>query len=367
MKILRDKNHSSQELLLSQEIPSVMKNNIEYSIKSTETHQFSDVELNEISNFYRKYHRVNNSNNIILVSVDDLKKFLNTKVQLIVMYTKEGEILGSIMTFIFPSNIDTNLNKKINVSLSSKILDFYGTHDFLLTACTSFLIVHPNYRKKGLGMVLIQESILSFYKMGGMLAYFMNNISRCNNSIPINIWYYPLNLSKLDSAKFPYPHNHKSLFIPKEDKRITQKVDNSNSIRAYEFYMNYVKDKKCKFLPGFNLWNKWVETFPTYIIINGNIIEGIFSFNNSMVWHSVCMASLNTGYILFCLGSQPSTLNKSLIEAKKSYDILIIYPVGDLTDEHISKVNAKKTSKLYINFYNLNAHLTAKDFYAPLF
>lgn len=367
MKILRSDKNDSKDLFLSQKIPTVLKNTIDYSVKNSRAHNFSDEELKEISKFYNNNNRVDNSNSITSVSFNDLKRFLNLKPELLVIYV-DGKILGCIITIIFPANIETELNKEVLVPKHQELIDFYNPEDVLITGCASYLILDMNHRRKGLGMALIQESLSVLHKnIGGVFAYFMNSKSRCNNSIPINIWYFPLNLKKLDECKFPYPRNYKRLFNLDGEINNSIIVDKNNSEKAYNFYINYVKNKKFKFLPGLTFWNKWIESFPTYITVTDGNINGIFSFNSNKMWHSSYMTVLNTGYILFCLGDQPSTLKKSLFQAKMMFDIINIYPVGDLTDRYLSQVFAQKNGKLYINFYNLNIFLTAQDFYSPLF
>lgn len=358
MKILRSFN-DKKDLFISQEKPNFFVNKTLYNIKSSSKYNFSENELSELSNFYKENYKM--GNNTIMLSLDYLKKVLQLNSEIVVIY-KEDKIIGSMISVLIPFDIETELNKTIEINKTER-LKSYTNSDFL-GACASFLVLDQKYRKKGYGMALIQESLQILHEVGGISAYFLNNISRCKNSIKVNVYYYPLNLGKLDKCNFNYPKNNKKLFEIK-DKSKSFLVNEKNSENSYKYYMNYIKNKKFKFTPNFNYWKNWIEIFPTYIYYSDKEIKGIFSFDFNNVWYLNYTSKINTGYLLFCLGE--NSLEESLKVGKELFDILIIYQVGDITLEKLGKVFALKTQEKYINFFNLKTFIKEKEFYSPLF
>jgi len=359
MKILRQQNDKNS-VFISQYPPNFFANK-NYILKCSSEYKFSAIELKNISNFYKRNYKIENDN-AIFVEFDTLKNFINLNSEIVVIY-KEENIIGIMISIVIPFNIETNLDKNVLISASERF-KFYTDEKNILGACSSFLVIDRKFRKKGYGMALIQESLQILYKYGGMSAYFLNTVSRCKNSIKVNVWNYPLALDKLDKCKFNYPRNHKSLFIIEPCEENIKIVDENNLQIAYDFYINYIQDKKIKFSPSLNYWSEWIKVFPTYIILDKEI-KGIFSFYNNIINYPKYNANINTGYLLFCLGK--NTLKNSLHIAKKLFDVLIFYQTGDINIHEIKKTFAQKIDEKFINFYNLNLFLKTEEFYCPIF
>ena len=262
-----------------------------------------------------------------------------------------------------PLTVNIDIDKKINISQSERSISNKTDNSFFF-GCGSYLILDKNYRGNGLGMVLIQESLQILYDNGGLGSYFINTVSRCDNSIPLIKWIYPLNLDKLDSCHFVYPNNYRNRFeIGEKSEAI--KVDEINIKEVYDFYIEYMKDKKVYFSPSLEYYRKWIKMYPTYILKDEKI-EGLFSLRSNVIWYPTLRTNINTGYCITCIGKNIDIVIKQVLyEAKKYFDVLIFYELGDVNSNNLNNIFAQKNHKAYINFFNTTFKLDKSEFYAP--
>ena len=165
-----------------------------------------------------------------------------------------------------------------------------------------------------------------------------------------------------------YSNYYRKSFEIKEDNRLTiEKVCMENLKKSYQFYNSYCENKKFYFSPSYEYWDKWVNTFPTYIVFENNKIIGIFSFENKWVYHTQTRNYLFTGHLVTCIGEQPKTLNSALIIGKNIFDYLVMYEIGDLNKTILLNVNAQQIGKNFINFYNTTINLRSEELYIPIF
>lgn len=363
MKILRKDGiyKSGNSLYLSQENPSFSFDS-EYELDLISKSDSSDEILYEISNFYNKHNNTNDRYGIIyLMSNNELTNYLNINAHIARIYKER--LLGCSISFFIPVKIDTKLDQKSLIS-PPEYLNSEGLEGSIIIAYCGFLVVDTKYRKKGLGMGIIKKSIQELYNAGGLIAFFVNRTSRCINSIPIKYWYFPINLSKLDTCNFQYPKNYKNLFnIDKPDLEIV-KIDEGNLETSWNFYTNLICNKKFAFAPSLNFWSKWIKSFPTYMIKDNLKLVGIFSFKSYYEYHSYTVA---IGHTIMCIGRQPDTVKCTLYQSRELYDIIYFNQTGDITKKLLKSVNAQEIYKTdYINFYNTGILLSSSDFYVPL-
>ena len=361
MQILRKHKSKNNQLFISTNKPPFFVKK-DYTLKTSSKHQFTDEELKIISDFYRRKYRVNKSTVTQNVTVSDLKKYLYLDCELLNIY--KDEIIGSIISIYLPINIKTELEKN---TIPNKDKIYKISKDAIIFPCTSFLITDDKYRGKGYGMSLIQESLQTGYELGVLGAFFINDVSRCDNSIPLYTWYYPFNFDKLDACNFVYPKYYKHCFQVKYEKEIKQ-VDENNYERAYDFYINYLKDKVFYFSPSLEYWKKWINCFPTYLIFDHkNEIIGLFSYDYNLLKFLSYHDYIHRGCLITCIGKQPEVLHASISQGRKMFDILNIFEIGDINMTLLKSVFAQGSSKGYINFYNTRLKIKAEDFYVPLF
>jgi hypothetical protein len=337
----------------------------DYEVKESSTYNFSDEELINISSFYCNNFRIGNGNNTIMVTVSDLKKFLSIGAVVLTIF-KGGNLIGSIISTIIPLKIYQFNNE------DNKILNYKKDNTTFGFGCTSSLILEASLRGKGLGMALIQESLQLLYHNVGLGAYFINTVSRCDNSIPLSSWTFPLNFDKLDKCKFDYRSDYKIYFAKmlEDEKIMIKKVDecNNNVVLAHDFYFNQVKDKKLYFAPSLEYWEKWILCFSTYLVYDKEqTLTGIFSFNSRIIKYPTNRVELNTGSLILCIGSQPMVLKAALFTAKSLFDLAFLFEIGDINKEILNSIFAQKTHTSYINFFNMRIKLNKEDFFAPPF
>lgn len=361
MKILttiNSKDINMNELYISDERPNFFANIDDYDKKNS----YNDKELQQLSDFYRYNFRIGKSNNTIFIPKYELQKILDMKGEIITLY-KENNLIGSIISYEIPLSINVNINKKINDTIYDNIK--YRQSDIVF-GCTTCLILHKKYRGTGLGMALIQESLQVMHETGIKAAYFVNDVSRCANSITNINWYFPLNLEKLDNCHFLYPREFRSRFQVK-DNPLSFLVDNHNLKDSHNFYIEYIKEKPFYFSPSFEYYQKWVDRFRTYIVLENNNITGIFTFNHRSVWYPSLNAVLEIGYLITCIGNNIDfVIQQVLLEGKKTFDLIIFHELGDIKAENLDKIFAQRNYKTYINFFNTPILLKASDFYAPV-
>lgn len=371
LNILRKHRKDSGGLIISRDRPSVInqKNGEIFEVK--EGSDRLEELLKEISDFYCRSFRVGKNNNTNQVSIEDLQRFLHLDCEfLIIQMEEKTKVSGSIISIYVPVSIsEYEYEYKMKVS---KNFEKIKSENALMCACASFLILDEKYRGKGYGMRLIQESLQKFYDNGGLMAFFVNTISRCDNSIGFSTWYYPLNFEKLEICKYSYPKDYKKYFLEKLEmfKNLKQKavlVDESNSEIAYNFYFSQVKESPFYFSPSYQYWQKWIKSFPTFLCYDATDVLGIFCFNSRNIKYSYSNKELLVGMTLFSIGKHPETLMNTVAKANEMFDIVNFYELGQLNKKLLLTILAQRGQKRYINFYNTTLKLKADDFYCPIF
>lgn len=351
------KNVDVNELYISQELP-------EFSVRNdyTKKREYNSIEIKELSNFYRYNFRIGKSNNSIFVPESDLTNILNMKGEVITIY-KDNILVGSIISYEIPVAI----NKKINIpNVITNFDNIKNKHDDVIFGCTTGLILQKKFRGTGLGIILIQESLQRMYETGIKAAYFINNVSRCSNSIPIINWYYPLNLDKLDKCHYLYPREFRNRFSV-EGSNMSMIVNSDNAIMAHDFYTRYVKEKLFYFSPSIEYYQKWIKRFETYVVLENSRITGLFTFNHVSIWYPSLNAVLEIGYLITCIGEDIDfTIEQVLLQGKNSFDLIIFHELGDIKSKNLEKIFAQRNFKSYINFFNTPVQLSHADFYAPV-
>ncbi len=362
----QEKKSNSKELFISLDKPIFFANKYNYVVKTSSKNVCNEKEL---SQFYSSNFRIGKSNNTILVSVDEIRKFLYISAEILTIRIEE-KLVGCMISFILPLQINVNINKYHKETIYDNIKNNTDNNIF---ACASYLILDKNFRGKGMGMALIQESLQLFHEYGGLGSYFINTVSRCDNSIQILNWYFPLNLEKFDKCNFPYPKDYKQRFEIREKgigemRETREKVDENNIKEAHAFYMNYVKDKKVYFSPSLEYYSKWISIFPTYMVYDNKKIVGLFSFFERKIWYPSLNSTITSARCITCIGYDIDLIMKqTILEAKKHFDILYFYELGDVKSENLNKIFAQKDYRTYINFFNTTLKISGSDFYSPPF
>lgn len=361
MHVLKYKVNSlinNKSFYISQDKPILIKNN-SYNIKGSDD-IISEEELNMLSSFYCKNY--NFRDNILYISTNYIKNLDLIGAENVRLYM-DGKLLGCMVSFLFPIKIMTSLIKEKR-SYSERYKSYQIYDDVDIIACSSLLAVDSHHRGKGLGMNLIQESLQIHFNNGGLTAYFINATSRCSNSIPLETWYYPTNMEKLDAVNFNYPSRYKSKFLEKSQPFKYSKISEENINDVYKFFIESVKDKKFSLYPTSSFFTEWCKVYPSYYIYDEDSIKGFATYS-----YHICgfpnHGNLKVGFLIFYIG-EPSLLDTLINISRINCDVFYLYEVGDLDKNTLSNSFCQRTSKMYINFYNTNIKLQQKDFYAPI-
>lgn len=355
---------NDQSLFLVQKIQGFFINKKSYKLQIISKDNSTEEIIQALSNFYRANYKIGTNINTIQVTTNELNRYIQIGADIITIH--KDRLIGSSISFHLPVKIVSQLDQDI-LNETSEDLSAMCPDNSIIVGCCSFLVLENKFRGKGYGMSLIQETIKKFYDEGCLIAFFVNKDSRCDNSVPLVNWYFPLNLDKLDSCGYVYPRQHKSLFTLDKAENEIVRINETDAEIGWNFYLKLVSDKRFAFAPSLDFWKKWVSSFPTYLIKDGSKFIGVFSFNSSFTYYPLSRQFLSVGTVMICIGKQPETLQNTLYQAKELFDLLMLYQTGDLTHRLLSHVHAQKRSGDCINFYNARIKLSATDFYVPVF
>lgn len=329
----------------------------------------TENEYEEVASFYQKYNRMSTGNTTLL-PVEELKRYLSLNNISLLMRSSNGMLIGTIISIIIPVKNRSGQQEEI-----------------IIHGCTTFLAVHPTLRKMGLCMALIRKLIELGYERGLYCDYHMVSFPIGSNSVSINSWYRPINLTRAKELGFLYaglkdPHNSTKLrlkYTTKLPLNHSYVVVNSNNINiSLKYYKKLVTDRIFSFWPDKKLWLEWTKAFPTYLIYNGDDnnnnnnnnkkIVGIVSLNTI---YCVITETKETGKILFpiiCDGEMESVMSVICSIAKDlDYDVVYFHQHGNISDNNLDNINAiKTTTKLFFSLYNNNIKLSSEDINVPL-
>ena len=319
-------------------------------------------EYEEFCNFISSQNKMS-SGNYTLLPIEELKKyiFLNAKIVTLRGGNKHS-LLGTILSIPIP--IKCKINNK---------------EEIITHGCTTFLNIHKILRSHGLAMALIRELIEWGYQDKIYCDYHTTDNPIGKNSIQISSWYRVLNLPKSIGLGFTIPDfNKPHLFAKNRVKYNTKgasgfkyhKIKDSNIGCALEFYRNKTKDKKFVFYPDLDIFEKWVKSFPTYIVKTNKKIVGLFSYNSlycrmdETLEGKLCLPLIFISELEFKKEVLRTLINLSNLQ---EYDCLYMYEIGDLDRYLLESVNALETvKKSWVSLYNNGIKLNPKDIYVPL-
>lgn len=356
---IEEKEERELSLYISQDRPAFFVNKNMYKVTTSSKVKFDKKFIGELSKFYSKNYKVNNSENIITLSEDNIQNLLNIDAEVLTisksLKNKNNDILGSIISLILPIKVNIKCDKTKLTEYEERMRFLRYDEETEGMGCTSFLILQEKYRGKGYGMALIQESLQVLYEIGGLGAYFMNSTPRGENSIKIRNW----------CLNFPSNSvlNQKQKEIEKVE-RVTEK----NIKKAHEYLISQMKEKPVSFLPSYPFFQKWYQSFYVYIYLNEKEdILGLYSIHK----HTINYPSQNNGkrqiiqkgvgFLHLCIGDITG------IKLIKDINQIVVYEVGDITEEILVKNNFQWFVDSYMNFFNLRINFKKEDIYFPLF
>lgn len=317
----------------------------------------------QLSTFYNNYYMINKTNFRIKVSEEQLRNYHeNLGAEIVCLYDNStnslNNLIGSIISFAFPIKIIRHHQEKDKEKEIKAII-----------GCSSYLILHNKYRGKGLGILMIQESLKMLHQIGGRVAYFINKVSRGDNSILLPVWYYPIEIKKLDNCKYPYPNLYDfSLSSDNSIIFLSKQVSIIDLNNAFNYYNKCIEDKEVAFSPSYDYFCKWVSSFPSFLVYDTDLqnIVGFFSIMVRPCYYPNYREIIYQGYLILNVGNNNIRDAIHICRKMKLCDIINFYEVGNLNASHFKETFCQKSGNLYINFYNLNLYPQKSKFFAPI-
>jgi len=115
--------------------------------------------------------------------------------------------------------------------------------------------------------------------------------------------------------------------MPKNNRNIDisnltiNKIDNSNFEEAWNCFISLTEGENISFSPSLEYWEKWCDTFPTYLVYQNNIKIGIFSYKTTELLLQYFL--LKYAGNIFCIGKQPQTFNSMIYICKKYFNLFV--------------------------------------------
>lgn len=288
-------------------------------------------------------HNITGTGNITLLPCDLLTKLgqLTTYIGILYQNTK---MIGVILSITIP------------VIQSKKVSTIYGL--------TTFLCVHSKLHNLGLGMYLISQMMYEGYNRGILSGYHIGSKPIGNNSIPLSMWYRPLDVKYLQSINFKL--NCKGNGRLKYLNRIPNgysivQVDDNNIDCSYQYYLSQCGNYTFSYNPTRDQWIQWIRAFRTYLMYEKGII-GIFSINTMemMTYHHHIKLST-----LLLYHGHDITL-KGVIN-KSSGHLLYGYICGHINPSMIENIRGwVSPNPCYLSFYNSGIRVIASDIFVPI-
>lgn len=367
-----------QNMFVDHTIPQNKGKIISYEEPSDITHDYTLTE--SIKDIASLCHFVNiadqtSSGNTTMLTADFLKKLIKYDINTFTLYDKEL-IIGFVLNLPLPCLTQASINKdkKCNHHEWSKKIDINNQKNIII-GCTSFLCLHPEYRKQGLAMILIKAIIAKGHKYQSYAGYHLVSEIKTKTAVELNMWYRVIDLNLAPK----YGYNYVS-YRKKSDKnnfrdklKYTIKLTTNITIRQgqgtkkelidYQKIIKQYSQKKFVFYPNLIGWQEICDIFDCYLIYDNNIIVGVFILHNNPLHVRSVAKTFNNTLLLLMIGQQPITLKSIIFQCQERKDILLyMYQNSNITEKDLTDLNCLLVkSKAYFERYNHSGLLQATD------
>jgi len=327
------------------------------------------TDYNEVYMFLRDNNKMA-SGNYTLLPKSEMERFKRLGCFSVLMRGENKKLYGTV--FSIPLPIKCHI-------VSGETEDINYTKEKIIThGCTTFLNVDSKLRGFKMCMILIRELANYGYENNIYCSYQMTSFKLCETSFPISSWFRPINLMNSLALGFIFPEfadiknfqNNRLKYKCKIPKGYTVKrVSEGNKEKSLEFYKNIIKDKIFSFSPDLILFSKWIQEFPTYLVLHEKKKVAIFSITTifSRMGNDV-EGKLCLPLIFNSTDKIPSLRCLLSVAEEREHDLLYTHSIGDLDTETLKAVNSVETpKKTWFSLYNNSMELKPEDLYVPLF
>ncbi len=353
---------------------------------SCSDHLDSDVLENLIK--FISDNNISASGNVTLLNVADFKKLQNFNLSVVLL--KSTDIIGCVLSVCYPVYLNANFQKSYNEKSYNEKSYNYGY--------TTFLNLDRNYRSQNLCPLLIKHLIDYNYKKNITNGYQITSFPLSEKSLPLKIYYRPINLKNSLLAGFTYPnfnnvqeyHKHRLLYKTKMPAKYSVKlVKPSNKLlvdKFVNFYVQCITEKKKKFVMSLENVQEWITQYSTYIVEYNSEIIGLFSLNGlyskTLMGNKIILA-VPYLFVTKYKSNDKNQINKEenvlrcmlYVAEEKDYDLFYCHSIGDLCETLLKNVDCILGQKeCYFSLYNspvsdlnLSLDITSSDIHVPLF
>lgn len=293
----------------------------------------------EFLNFVKKFNRTQTGNTTLLTQelINSFRQFNTIFVQM----KKKDQLIGSLLTIPLP----------IRFQEKDEIMGL-----------VSFLCLHPSLRGLGLGKSLIGKLIEIGKKENIYNGYY---ISPKKSSLPISMWYRPLNLPKLSSLGFlSYDPSQKLKYrVRLPPSFVVHHITQDPDDRVRSFYLSSSHQYKLFYNPSHFHWDLWIKNFPTYTIEKNHDIIGLFSLGHLLMM--VKEETLTIDNLLLSAGDWNLVLKASIMTSRA--DLLYGYILGGLNPSIVEAYRGLMGKQdIYFHVMSCTGDLSLKEIMVPI-
>jgi len=331
----------------------------------------------EICNFYLN-HGNDEDNEIFIIEPKILHNLSYLDFYTIQM-RKNNELIGCVFVIFFP----------VKITIDNKCTLLNSVH-------TSFLCIHNNYRRMGLGGILIRQVIEHGFrniqeKQTKLGIHILQEMKYPCPSIDIYNCIISNTMEKIQGEYSQIQQNYSEEYHNEYSKQICfSKIVNDNYQIAYNLWNSDFHSNKHQilFCPSEDYFKKWCLSFPTYLI-HENINDTqlplfMFSLFQTKILHGKDI--ILSGYItlfkindiLQLINIQDNNKYRSIIRnicriiceicLQENIKLLIIPDVGNFPVDILLNLHVEKNDKCsYFGVYNLNFLPTVSQIAYPYF
>ena len=356
--------------------------------------------VDRIYDFLKNNNRLPGGNNCH-VDKSIIRGLADLKCAIIIAFEeKTNTMVGLIVGFLVPTLIEgSKMNKpgipsKLAFDGSDRSDDAKAIRNLLKngkalpTSYTTFSCVHVRHRKHGLA----RDLVIKLKEVGEVLGikhgYHIMPSTLYPSHIKVKQWMRPVDSTRARNLGFKIPDMTKVLSFSKATKTRDrsnrrgqlkmkaclsranfQKIGDEDVNDSFEEYMAFSSSFKFRYAPSKKHWRRYVQHIPTYRILSGEEVVGIFSAMHMHMTLQVNGKIAKTMNIVMAVGDTKDIVTAG-IKLCKATDALVLYmnEIGCLDGKTMDRMFCLETNHAYslLNF-NLPVECGLTDICLPLF
>ena len=292
-------------------------------------------------------------------------KFQGSKTLLSATEIKTLSNLGFIRVVL--RSKDASKNSPIFGCILSAPISVFYKDEIKQIGCTSFLVVHQNFRTVGLAMALIKETIKVGVDIKIFGGYHLIKEFKSKNAIECRRWMIPVNIVKC--RKYGYcDSSYQSRFKKDQgmfpEHSMIRIVRIEEDVVSLEFFRKLTQDKKFRFAPNLEEWQRWIK----YSTIASDFQNFLIIYIHLRIEMNVDQSERLICWPLLIAGNSELALKWLFQKSKKDKCfVILLHEIGDIKRSVLEKIGARDSgSSVYLDFYNVGVTCTPTEICLPL-